>query len=131
VIRECFLGTKRFGAFQENLGIAPNILAHRLDRLVTFGVLVKTPYQHLPLRSEYRLTEKGLDLYCVPLAMLTWAQHWLSRTPAKTNLRHKLCGKAFVAVMTCATCGEPVVPVDIVLEPATQPDQSNAQNKVA
>jgi DNA-binding HxlR family transcriptional regulator len=75
VIRECFLGTRRFDDFTHRLGIAPNILAQRLNRLVDFGMLARQPYQLRPLHCEHRLTKMGLDYYPVPLAMLTCAQH--------------------------------------------------------
>src|SRR5262249_4473208 len=61
VIRECFMGTRRFDEFVRHLGIAPNILTQRLDRLVEFGMLARLPYQQRPARHEYRLTTKGLD----------------------------------------------------------------------
>ncbi|WP_158596050.1 winged helix-turn-helix transcriptional regulator [Oleomonas cavernae] len=113
VIRECFLGTRRFGEFAEHLGIAPNILTSRLDRLVTLGALVKRPYQTNPIRYEYRLTEMGFDLYAVPLAMLTWGERWLSPGRQGTHLRHNPCGRPLVAILTCETCGEPATGADV------------------
>ena len=73
-MREAFFGTRRFDEFQQRLAISTNILAQRLDRLVGLGVLTRVPYQQLPVRHEYRLSDKGLDLYPVPLAMLTTPQ---------------------------------------------------------
>ena len=68
LIREAFFGTRRFDDFQRNLAIAPNILSGRLRRLVEQGILVTAPYGDWPVRHEYRLTERGLDLYHLPLA---------------------------------------------------------------
>jgi DNA-binding HxlR family transcriptional regulator len=116
IVRECFLGTRRFSEFEAHLGIAPNILASRLNRLVDLGVLVKTAYQNTPEPREYRLTEKGLDFYPVPLALLTWTGKWLSNGRPVIDLRHKPCGKHFVSVLTCATCGERVGADDIAIE---------------
>jgi DNA-binding HxlR family transcriptional regulator len=107
VIRECFLGTKRFGEFEQHLGIAPNILSNRLDRLVRLGVLESTPAHDQPSRFLYRLTEKGHDLYCVPLSMLTWGERWLAEGKERTKLTHKVCGRALRAIFTCASCGAP------------------------
>jgi DNA-binding HxlR family transcriptional regulator len=118
IIRECFLGTRRFGIFEEHLGIAPNILTNRLERLVAFGVLVKKPSPSQAGWLEYRLTEQGLDLYSVPLSMLKWAEKWLAKGTSRTDLRHKVCGKRFSAVLTCSTCSEPIGIDDIAIQHA-------------
>ncbi|HXA89525.1 MAG TPA: helix-turn-helix domain-containing protein, partial [Mycobacterium sp.] len=70
LIRESFYGSTRFDEFQQRLSIATNILTQRLRRLVDRGILTRTAYRERPARHEYRLTEKGLDLYPVPLSML-------------------------------------------------------------
>jgi DNA-binding HxlR family transcriptional regulator len=116
IIRECFLGTRRFGIFQEHLGIATNILTSRLERLVAFGVLMKKPSPSQAGWLEYRLTEQGLDLYSVPLSMLKWAEKWLAKGTSRTDLRHKLCGKRFSPLLTCSTCTEPIGIDDIAIQ---------------
>ena len=63
IVRNVFLGLRRFDEIQANLGIARNVLQTRLKRLVEQGVLERVPYQERPPRYEYRLTEKGLDLW--------------------------------------------------------------------
>jgi DNA-binding HxlR family transcriptional regulator len=109
VIRESFFGIHRFDDFSRRLGIATNILAQRLDRLTDQGVLERVPYQHQPVRHEYRLTEKGLDLYPVPLAMLTWGDRWLTRgRRPPVPLTHLECGRRFIAVLSCSHCGDPI-----------------------
>jgi len=117
VIREAFLRTRRFDEFQRNLGIAPNILSDRLGRLAELGVLERRPYQDRPRRHEYRLTKKGLDLYPVPLAMLTWGDRWLAGGNPKLLLSHRSCGRRFTAVLGCGRCGNPVQRGDIVFLP--------------
>lgn len=107
VIRECFLGTQRFSEFEEHLGIAPNILSSRLDRLVHLGVLIASPVSDQRTRFVYRLTEKGHDLYSVPLALLTWGERWLARGENLTKLTHKPCAHRLRAVFCCASCGAP------------------------
>ena len=72
VIREAFFGVRRFDDLQNKLGIAPNILTDRLDRLVAEGIFKRRKYQDLPERYEYPLTEKGKDLYGPLIAMLRW-----------------------------------------------------------
>jgi DNA-binding HxlR family transcriptional regulator len=113
VIRECFMRTRRFDDFLRRLGIAPNILAQRLDRLVSAGMLSRQPYQDRPVRYEYRLTDKGLDYYPVPLAMLTWAERWLHDAKQGIVLRHRACGAHFSAILSCRHCAATVSRDDI------------------
>jgi len=72
VVRDAFLGVTRFDAFQERLGISRNILQQRLARLVDAGVLRREPYCEHPRRYDYRLTDKGRDLWPVLTAMRQW-----------------------------------------------------------
>ena len=72
VVRDAFLGVRRFEEFQDRLGVARNILSDRLGRLVDDGILEKRPYQERPQRFEYRLTEKGRDLFPVMISLMKW-----------------------------------------------------------
>src|SRR5919112_1114607 len=72
VIRDAFLGLRRFDDFQRDLGIARNVLADRLGRLVDEGILERHAYQERPERFEYRLTEKGADLWPVLISLMKW-----------------------------------------------------------
>jgi DNA-binding HxlR family transcriptional regulator len=117
VIQECFYGIRRFDDFQRRLGIATNILAQRLARLVDHGMLARAAYRSQPLRHEYRLTDQGLDLYPVPLAMLTWGDRWLAGRPPIT-LTHRACGENLAAVLACSECGEPIQRADVIFTPA-------------
>src|ERR1700679_1672926 len=69
IVRNVFLGLRRFDEIQSNLGIARNVLQTRLTRLLEQGVLEKRLYQEHPPRHEYRLTEKGLDLWPTVVAL--------------------------------------------------------------
>ena len=69
ILRDCFLRVRRFEDFQERLGITRPILANRLKKLVDEFVLVKL---QRPRRYEYRLTQKGLDLYPIVMAIVHW-----------------------------------------------------------
>jgi DNA-binding HxlR family transcriptional regulator len=106
LIREAFFGTRRFDDFQRNLAIAPNILSGRLRRLVQQEILFNAPYGDWPIRHEYRLTERGLDLYHVPLAMLTWGRRWLHTDESDIHLTHTPCGRKLQAVLSCGRCGD-------------------------
>src|SRR5580700_2518552 len=76
ILRDVFLDIHRFDDLQRDLGVARNILQARLTRLVEAGILVKKPYQERPLRHEYRLTKKGVDLWPVLVALLNWGDRY-------------------------------------------------------
>jgi DNA-binding HxlR family transcriptional regulator len=108
ILRECFFGTRRFDDFQRRLDIAPNILSQRLQRLVQLGILAKVADGSWAVRHEYRLTDKGLDLYPVPLAIMAWGRRWLGPAESDTALTHTPCGAELQVVLSCAACAEPV-----------------------
>jgi DNA-binding HxlR family transcriptional regulator len=107
VLREAFSGVRRFEDMQRDLGIARNVLADRLGRLVGHGVLVRRPYQDRPVRHEYHLTPMGLDLYPALVGLLQWGDRWLSEGPP-LELVHRECGHATTLQLCCAACGERV-----------------------
>jgi DNA-binding HxlR family transcriptional regulator len=72
ILRDAFAGITRFEAFQKSLGIAPNMLARRLEALVEAGMLERRPYSLRPPRDEYALTERGRDFHPVLLALLAF-----------------------------------------------------------
>ncbi len=116
IIREAFFGTRRFDDFQRNLSIASNILSGRLKRLVDQQVLFKSQYDDWPVRHEYRLTERGLDLYHVPLAMHTWGQRWIKSDDSDIHLTHMSCGADLRPILTCGPCGNTITRDDIHLQ---------------
>lgn len=106
VIREAFNGVRRFDDFQSRLGIARNVLAARLQSLVDHGVLERRQYQDRPPRCEYRLTEKGRDLYPVLIAMLTWGDKWTAGEDGPPLRLVHSCGHEPNATLVCSHCGE-------------------------
>ena len=72
IIREAFFGTRRFGAFQTNLGIAPNVLTQRLQDLVAQGILEITASSENGRALDYGLTDKGRDLFPIIVALAQW-----------------------------------------------------------
>ncbi len=109
ILRECFFGSRRFDVFQESLGIARNILADRLKKLVRHGVLKRQRYQARPPRYEYRLTEQGLDLYGVIVELIRWGDRWLAASSGPPLLiTHDSCGCSLLPQVTCSHCGEAV-----------------------
>jgi DNA-binding HxlR family transcriptional regulator len=106
IVRNVLLGLRRFDEIQENLGIARNVLHKRLIRLVDQGVLEKRLYQEHPPRHEYRLTEKGLDLWPTMVALMQWGDRYAvpAGGPA-VLLEHRGCGGAVDEHRVCKECG--------------------------
>ncbi len=72
IVRELFFGSRRFGEFEKNLGIAPNVLAARMGKLVEGGIVVVANVSQNGRALDYRLTPKGRDLFPMLVAMLQW-----------------------------------------------------------
>jgi DNA-binding HxlR family transcriptional regulator len=108
ILRDLFMGISRFDDFQARLGIARNILAGRLNRLVKAGVVEKVPYQAHPPRFDYRLTEKGVDLWKVLTAMREWGDRWEAPAGPSVQMVHRACGNTTTTSMVCSDCGEPL-----------------------
>ena len=73
ILRDCFMGTKRFDKFQKQIGLSRHRLTDRLNKLVEHEILKKVPYQEKPVRHEYRLTERGKALYPMLVSLIDWA----------------------------------------------------------
>src|SRR5215470_15714010 len=119
ILREAFMGRRRFDDFQRNIGIARNILAARLRALVSDGILERSEGgEDEHARVEYRLTKKGLDLYPVMVAMLRWGDTWLcgEKGPPLT-LVHRGCGAKATPAFVCPSCGENVNARDMLAVP--------------
>jgi len=87
IIRDAFLGLRRFDQFQESLGIARNVLTDRLNRLVEEGILDRVRYNERPKRYEYRLTPKGRDLGIALAGLRQWGDRYLSEQPPRITRR--------------------------------------------
>jgi DNA-binding HxlR family transcriptional regulator len=97
---------RRFDEMQANLGIARNVLQTRLTRLLEHGILEKRLYQERPPRYEYRLTEKGLDLWPAVVALMNWGdRHAATAAGPPVLLEHRDCGGAVDEHRICASCG--------------------------
>lgn len=82
ILRAAFNRVYHFEEFQSELGIARNILANRLQRLVEHGILKRQPLPEDRRKIEYRLTEKGMALLPAMLALRQWGEQWESGTPS-------------------------------------------------
>ena len=112
IVRNVMFGQRRFEAIQADLGIARNILSDRLATLVEHHVLEKVKYQDAPERFEYRLTEKGRDLFPVIAAMIAWGDKWASPDGAPIRLLHR-CGEFAEPAVVCDKCSAPLVLGDV------------------
>ncbi|WP_449221405.1 winged helix-turn-helix transcriptional regulator [Tistrella mobilis] len=114
LLRDCFLGVRRFDTFQERLGISRTIIADRLKLLVDEGVLARVRYQDRPPRDEYRLTPKGFDLYPVVMSIVHWGnRHYAGEAGPPMLHRHRTCGHDIEPVLTCKACGEELHPREV------------------
>lgn len=115
VVRDAFFGLRRFDQFQKSLGIARNVLSDRLKKLVRAGVLDKSEG---PGHPEYRLTEKGLALQPILIAMTQWGDTYLpSPTGRRLTFVDRRDGKAIRPVGVQAADGRPLRPRDIRARP--------------
>jgi DNA-binding HxlR family transcriptional regulator len=104
VLREAFLGVRRFADFQRILGAPKAVLTDRLGTLVEQGILRRVPYQAEGERQrhEYRLTTKGIDLYPTLVALMQWGDRYLADDGvAPLELEHRDCGAPVHLGLVC------------------------------
>ena len=107
IVRDVFNGHRRFGEIQASLGVARNVLAARLQRLVDEDILERRQYQASPPRHEYFLTEKGLDLWPILIGLLSWGDRYSPSPGGPPKLiRHKVCGGQVSERGICESCGK-------------------------
>lgn len=107
ILRDSFLGVRRFDDFVERLGISRNVLTARLDTLVGAGILERRPYDEARGRHDYVLTDKGRALWPVMTALRQWGDEWIYGAGNEPLLiEHRACGCTTTARMTCSACGE-------------------------
>lgn len=114
ILREAFLRTRRFDEFQARTEAPRPVLAERLKTLVEHDVLERRQYSEHPERYEYRLTEKGLDLYPVVVSLLRWGDRWMTEgDEPPVRLRHRDCGELMHPELACPSCGDWISPRDV------------------
>lgn len=90
ILRAAFNGLHHFEEFQSELGIARNILANRLARLVEHDILKREALPEDRRKIEYRLTDKGSALLPTMLALRQWGERWetgFAATPVLVDAR--------------------------------------------
>ncbi|MEM8860094.1 MAG: helix-turn-helix domain-containing protein [Chloroflexota bacterium] len=120
IIRNAFMGTRRFDDFQAQLGVTRHLLTDRLNLLVEEEVMRKVPYQEQPTRYEYRLTKKGVELYPVLMALVKWGDNWMTdEKGVPLEYVNRETGEIIEPVLIDKHTGEPIDPrkVDVKLGP--------------
>jgi DNA-binding HxlR family transcriptional regulator len=109
ILRDSFLGMRRFDEFQHDLGLTRHRLAERLHKLVEHRILKRVAYQARPRRMEYRLTDKGVDLYPIIVSLLRWGDRWMAGGEGPpVELVHRSCGKVITPALRCPQCDEEI-----------------------
>jgi len=108
LLRQAFNGARRFEDFQRGVGLARNVLVDKLNTLVEHGILERRRYSEHTSRElhEYRLTEKGLELFPIYAALMDWGNRWTGLPAPPVELLHKPCGARITARVVCSNCGE-------------------------
>jgi DNA-binding HxlR family transcriptional regulator len=110
-----FAGLTRFTDFQERLGIAPNVLAARLEHFVAEGLMAATPVS--TGYAEYHLTKKGLDFKPVIIALTEWGDRWAAPDGPPIDYEHRACGGHVSTRLQCDKCGKTPATKDVIARP--------------
>nr|WP_042187595.1 helix-turn-helix domain-containing protein [Kibdelosporangium sp. MJ126-NF4]CEL18215.1 Transcriptional regulator, HxlR family [Kibdelosporangium sp. MJ126-NF4]CTQ90554.1 Transcriptional regulator, HxlR family [Kibdelosporangium sp. MJ126-NF4] len=118
VLREAFNRVRRFEDFQQRTGAPRPVLADRLRTLTEDGIFRRDRYAERPDRFEYRLTEKGLDLYPILISMMAWGDRWMADEQGPpVQLVHRGCEHSMTPMMACSHCGDEVSAREVQLAP--------------
>jgi len=122
IIRDAFLGLRRFDEFQESLGISRNVLTDRLNRLVEEGIFEAIPYGIRQDRYDYQLTRMGLDLHVALIGLRQWGDTYLCDKPP-TRARRKRDRRPLVAALVPkGTVTVPIGEAEFVAGPGRDPN---------
>lgn len=106
ILRECFMRVRRFDEFESKLGISRHLLSTRLKGLVTNGILEKVSYGAKGRRYEYRLTQKGRDIYPIFITMMAWGDKWEAPEGSPLQIIHETCGHIVTGKLVCEHCDD-------------------------
>jgi DNA-binding HxlR family transcriptional regulator len=124
ILRDVWVGIRRFDEIQADLGISRKVLTERLKWLLECGVLARQEYSRTPPRSEYLLTEKGAQLCDLLLVMAGWGDRWTAGAAGPPVLyRHQACGEVSHVELHCSACDQPmsVDTIDVLPGPGARP----------
>ena len=112
-----FAGHTRFSEFERGLGIAPNILASRLENFVAEGLMEVRPNAQHKGQHEYVLTEKGRDFVPALVALTSWGDRWAAPAGAPIVYEHEACGGVIQVELRCRACNEVTTPAAVKARP--------------
>jgi len=112
IVRELLRRPCRFARLERKLGIAKNILATRLEKLEALGIVEKIPYTTARDWNEFRLTDKGSDLFFAVNALMAWGDSYLSPDGAPVVMEHS-CGHPAGHKVVCEACGQEITPDNV------------------
>lgn len=128
IVRDAFSRIRRFSEFQKSLGITKHRLSDRLNRLVEVGILVKDLYDEKRGRYEYRLTQKGLDLYPILMTVVQWGDKWTTdEDGCPVEFKHTTCGHITSPKYVCNQCDQEIDAKSI--EPIVGPGIENKRRR--
>ncbi|MBV9661032.1 MAG: helix-turn-helix transcriptional regulator [Acidimicrobiales bacterium] len=109
ILRDLALGPRRFDELAVDLGISRNLLATRLEGLAVDGIVTRLRYLDHPPRYRYQLTQAGVDLVPVLMALTAWGDRWATPDDGPPiRYRHRTCGHVFTPTVCCSSCAEAV-----------------------
>jgi DNA-binding HxlR family transcriptional regulator len=112
-----FAGQTRFSEFERRLGIAPNILASRLDGFVKAGLMEVSPHEKNKRQNEYLLTDMGRDFVPVLVALTQWGDRWSAPNGPPILYEHETCHGRVSAELRCLDCDQIVTPNAVMAKP--------------
>lgn len=110
ILRDAFLGIRRFDDFQARLDVSRNVLTRRLADLVEAGLLRREPYQQRPARHDYLPTEKALALWPALVGLGQWGGEHAAPAGTPREFAHAACGTTLTAEVRCPHCDQAVAP---------------------
>jgi len=108
IMRDALHGYTRFDQFQNSLGIAPNMLARRLEALVDAGLLERRRYSEHPPRDEYLPTARGRDFRPVLIALLAWGNKHFAPEGESVLLIDRMTGNTADPILVDRVTGQPI-----------------------
>jgi DNA-binding HxlR family transcriptional regulator len=125
------LRNRRFDGIAAQTGISESGLATRLKRLERGGILERRAYQERPTRYEYRLTEKGADLWPTLVALTGWGDRWSGREAAPLVYQCNACGLDAHPHLACEGCGAALDPRSVAAIQSTAMQAARAKRAEA
>ena len=126
ILRDCFLGVRRFSDFATHLDVSRAVLSARLDALVADGLLVRVGDGH----ATYELTDDALDLWPVLLGLAQWGDHRTSPGAPRRTFHHVGCGQ-IGRDGRCARCDAAPRPRDVETRPGPGADPTLRDDPVS